>query len=623
MELGKVFQGYRPDIQGLRALAVLFVIANHINSKWLPGGYFGVDIFFVISGYVVGGNLIRNFNVEGFSIVRFYKDRILRIAPAYLWMLAITSALASIVMLPKDFKFFLDSLSWSLLFLSNYFFANFGDYFAPESYELPLLHTWSLAIEMQFYLILPIAFLFLSKAFKSVKHLVWIIAAFSAFLVLTDSNGNSGYFTFSKRLPEFSIGMILASSSYLQRSCCSGAIIKTALSVIGSVLIIFGLFFPQNSNITYLAPCVGAACLIQTKGGVGRRILESKFFVFIGFVSYSLYLWHWPVLSIVRYVTQEYIMPIGVLVIAIALIFILSYGSFKYIESPWRLKGVVATKNWTRRIISILAALLVMVISLYANAQNNDSKDGTQDVPIEQTRYADQKTICHGQIVGDCYRGSAIAKKTVLVIGDSHAAQLNLALDRIGSLESIRFKVVTGSSCMPIQGFKIENIPEYSRAACKDQVNYIAKNLNKYQDVVIAGKWSYLLKNDYFVPAFLDFIKDLRKRNVRVVVISQIPMFKKDVQRQSRLSGLGFLQNYGQDETVILSNNILKSAIANIKGAVFLNVDGLPMFKDAPYFKGRLMYSDSHHLNELGSFEFGEEVSKMLADSLMGSVHEK
>ena len=435
-----------------------------------------------------------------------------------------------------------------------------------------------------------------------------------------------GHFIVAKKVGilchEFSIGMILASSSYLQRPWCSGTVIKATLSVIGSALVIFGLLLPQNSNFTYIAPCVGAACLIQSKGGVVKYILESKLFVFVGFISYSLYLWHWPILSIVRYVTQEYFMPIKLLVILITMIFVMSYGSFKYIESPWRLKGVVAAK-WIRRTISILAALLVMVISLCANAQNNDSKKGAEDVPIEQTRYADQKTICHGQILGDCYRGSANAKKTILVIGDSHAAQLNLALDRIGSLESIRFKVLTASSCVPINGFKSENIPEYARKACDDQIKYVEKNLYKYQDVVVAGKWSYLLKNDYFVPVFQKFIQDLTRRNVRVVVVAQIPMFAKDVQRQSRFSNLGFLQNYGRDETVSVSNKIIKSAIENIKGAVFINVDGLPMFKDAPFFKGMLVYSDSHHLNELGAYEFGEEISKMLTGELMEGVYEK
>jgi len=147
---------YRNDIQGLRAIAVLAVIFFHVNKNYLPGGFVGVDMFFVISGFLIGSIIFRQKLARQFSFVEFYKARYRRIVPAYLAMVSIVSILAAILFVPKDFAFFWQSLKSTLYFSSNQYFSEFGDYFGPSSHELPLLHTWSLAIEMQFYLLLPI-----------------------------------------------------------------------------------------------------------------------------------------------------------------------------------------------------------------------------------------------------------------------------------------------------------------------------------------------------------------------------------------------------------------------------------------------------------------------------------
>ncbi|KXU38659.1 hypothetical protein AXE65_12705 [Ventosimonas gracilis] len=147
---------YRNDIQGLRAIAVLAVIFFHVNKKYLPGGFVGVDMFFVISGFLVGGIILRQKLARQFSFIEFYKARCRRIVPAYFAMVSVVSIFAAILFIPKDFSFFWKSLKSTLYFASNQYFSGFGDYFGPKSYEMPLLHTWSLAVEMQFYLLLPL-----------------------------------------------------------------------------------------------------------------------------------------------------------------------------------------------------------------------------------------------------------------------------------------------------------------------------------------------------------------------------------------------------------------------------------------------------------------------------------
>jgi len=151
---------YRKDIQGLRAIAVLAVVIFHINKNYLPGGFIGVDMFFVISGFLVGGIVLREKLVQQFSLLDFFKSRCRRILPAYFVMLSVVSVISAILFVPKDFDFFWESMKSASYFKSNIYFTKFGDYFAPSAHELPLLHTWSLAVEMQFYLLLPLAFVF-------------------------------------------------------------------------------------------------------------------------------------------------------------------------------------------------------------------------------------------------------------------------------------------------------------------------------------------------------------------------------------------------------------------------------------------------------------------------------
>ncbi|HGF7528475.1 TPA: acyltransferase family protein, partial [Vibrio cholerae] len=146
---------YREDIQGLRALAVLSVIFFHVNKTWLPGGFIGVDIFLVLSGFLITSIILNEQASNTFSIREFFIKRIKRIVPAYLMLLIVVTFLMAILLIPKDYNFFEESLKSALYFSSNQYFSSFGNYFAPNSNELPLLHTWSLAVEMQFYFFLP------------------------------------------------------------------------------------------------------------------------------------------------------------------------------------------------------------------------------------------------------------------------------------------------------------------------------------------------------------------------------------------------------------------------------------------------------------------------------------
>ena len=167
---------YRPDIQGLRAIAVLLVMLFHFDPAWLPGGFVGVDVFLVLSGYLIVSILLNRKNQPGYRLTStlqdFYLSRLKRIAPAYFAMLVTVSLLAAVLFLPADLATYKEGLKQAAWFNSNHYFAGFGDYFAPANHEQPLLHTWSLAVEIQFYLLAPLLVLLLP-----IKALKWLFAS--------------------------------------------------------------------------------------------------------------------------------------------------------------------------------------------------------------------------------------------------------------------------------------------------------------------------------------------------------------------------------------------------------------------------------------------------------------
>lgn len=202
---------FRPDIQGLRAIAVLAVIVFHLNPAWLPGGFVGVDIFLVISGFLISSILLHKKSKLGYSLTStlgyFYTSRLKRIAPAYYATLVMVSLLAAVLFLPADFATYRDGLKKAAWFNSNSYFASFGDYFAPANHEQPLLHTWSLAIEIQFYLIAPFIFLLIPKRLLSwlLPLGILIFTAIAEYKLRTGAQ-QATYYSLLARLPAFFFG---------------------------------------------------------------------------------------------------------------------------------------------------------------------------------------------------------------------------------------------------------------------------------------------------------------------------------------------------------------------------------------------------------------------------------
>lgn len=315
MLISTLSSDFRAHVQGLRAIAVIGVILFHANKTFLPGGFVGVDVFFVISGFLIGGIVLQKKSEGRFSFVDFYFARARRIVPAYLAMLAIVSLVAAIILTPPDFKHYWTSAKSALYFGSNYYYAGFGSYFAPAGHELPLLHTWSLAIEMQFYWALPLMLVLVPEKFHKLVIGSLIVALTMAGVAMINAgHSKAAYFSLWVRAPEFLVGVFLAAlvrdKGWSNRINSLGRG-KDVLSLLGLALIFYSFIAidetSQFPGVLIAYPCIGAALVIAT-GDAGRvsSVLGSTPMLWIGSLSYSLYLWHWPVFAMTRYVTEQY-----------------------------------------------------------------------------------------------------------------------------------------------------------------------------------------------------------------------------------------------------------------------------------------------------------------------------
>ncbi|TRO14222.1 acyltransferase [Ectopseudomonas mendocina] len=591
---------FRQDIQGLRAIAVLAVILFHVNNTWLPGGFIGVDVFFVISGYLITSIITRQRRTGNFHFLSFYKSRIKRIVPAYLFLLALVASAMVILLTPTDFAFFWKSLRSALYFSSNYYFADFGDYFAPSSHELPLLHTWSLAVEMQFYLILPVLLVIvpIRHLRLTLPALTILLTGYAAYRLSQPNNKQEMYFSLLARTPEFLVGACLAvlkigeNWSKLRANLLSG--IGLAMLAGSFIWISESTLFP---GMLALLPCLGTGLMIAARQGVVASLLSTRSMAWIGTLSYSLYLWHWPILAAIRYYLGTYEIPAPYLLTFTISTLALAYLSYRFIELPFR------TRHGHRQVGKWLGLYVLALAPLAYGKTANHSV--VPPLPLEQTRYAVKEQVCQGQIVGDCIRGDREAKDTLLVLGDSHAAQLNLFFEVVGKANRQAARIITASSCVNIPGSNAGKRPKKIQEQCKAQIIEMEHHLAQASRIVVAGKWVDRIQSKEFMAAFDRFLALADQNDQQVLVMAQLPMLRSNVQRIRRFSALGLPTQQKLTNKWQKANARVEAVVAKYPSARFLDLSGAKLFTDAPFDQGTLIYYDEHHLNEIGSRRYG------------------
>lgn len=600
---------FRLEIQGLRAVAVLAVMAFHYDSVLLRGGFGGVDVFFVISGFIIS-NLILN-SPKKFSWGSFYWGRIKRILPAYFVMLSVVTLIASVLFILTDFSLFFESLKSSARFGSNYYFSNAGNYFAPSATEWPLLHTWSLAVEMQFYLLLPLLLVWAPRRTLKMVLPVFIVLGFGLVFYQAQAQGSSNklYFSLLARIPEFLIG------AYLAASGAGGNLGRQSRTVVGWLgVAIVGIAFVLGDKSNFfngmiIFPCIGTALVIISRGE-GMGWLSSRLMVWIGSASFSLYLWHWPVLSFLRYLTQTYELNLWWSFVFIIVTMTVSLTSVEFIEKPCRKLSFDWKLIHARSLLRVSVLMSPFLAATYVNANAFKAPD------VQSTRYADAATICHGQIVGNCIRGDSSVPPLALVLGDSHAAQLNIFFDTFGAAKHQSFKVITASSCVTIKNFDVERIPEWARHDCTEQISFANQILPSFKILIVAAMWSYQMESPAFTKAFDTFLQETAKSGQRIIVLGQIPELEGNALRTERINAMGLTFKNRKTEFAKKANLKVARLLSTYNHATFLDFYSSDIFTAAPFYHNHLIYMDAHHLNEVGAAVYGNTVAPELSQLL-------
>lgn len=602
---------YRYDIQGLRAVAVLLVFFFHLNANLLSGGFVGVDVFFVISGYLISGIILHKKEQNKFQFVDFYISRFKRILPAYLIFLLVTFLGAIMLYLPSDILGVRNGVFWSSIFYSNKYLSTLDTYFGMSSQENPLLHTWTLAIEMQFYFLLPILLFFI----KNKKHLNYVIFLITIVLLgysFVNStylyNKEMMYFSLPARIPEFLIGTLLVmNQEKIQNATKGGRNIISIVSII--TILISAVFFNGNTNfpgLWVLLPCLGAAFLLIDTEGVVSKFLSNKFLVHIGELSYSIYLWHWPVMVFIRYyhnIDNYAFTPLEQFIIIIST-YLLAYLSYTFIENSFR---KLKTKKFifTMCVPSGLLALLMF----YA-PQLNMKVCG---FPQEYATPTVGKNSHGGYYKEVEFMGDTNKKNdSILLIGDSYALIYKNFLAIVGKKNGFNFRTITNDSYPNLSGISEKDFSSNHLKYRYENLVEITNKELKNSKVVIIG--SIYRKNITSLPEAIEkFVKN--NPDKKIIFIAPFPRLNKNPIRINR--GYKMDRNKDNHYNVFYQEipESVKKIIDNNSNAYMISID-FHKLKGLPFRNGITMYYDEDHMNEYGTTilanEFGDEFYKEL-----------
>lgn len=477
---------YRPDIDGLRAVAVVAVVLFHAGVPGFSGGYVGVDVFFVISGFLITQIIYREIDTTGFSFVRFYERRIRRILPA-LFALLIFTSLASLALLPYDLKQYGKSLAVVPLFLSNFiFWLAAGGYFGDQSMATPLLHTWSLAIEEQFYILFPITMVVLARfGRRAVVGGILVFAAISlaASILVAIHASDTGFYMPYTRAWELMCGAFPAVEIRPLRS----TVISDAVALLGLGMILTAIFSftPDVHWPGYMAivPCFGTAFVIYggANGTVTGKVLGCAPVVFVGMVSYSLYLWHWPLIIFASYYVLDPLSLPWVKIGAAALSFPIAVLSWRYIERPFRTREFLASrKNLFRAAFAASAVFFVAGVAIWA------TKGIPDRFPARLETLNPERTYTNADCDGyqHCIIGAPGTRPSFAIWGDSHARALNDALDFIAKRRKLSGYVFYNLGCRPFLDSVVDSDCARKNIATAAQL----KSLH-LKSVIITARW--------------------------------------------------------------------------------------------------------------------------------------
>ncbi len=614
---------YRSEIDGLRALAVIPVILFHAGFEIFSGGFVGVDVFFVISGYLITTMIIEDIDNKSFSIIEFYERRARRILPALFFVMFVCVPFAWILMLPGQMKDFSQSLLAVSLFVSNIFFWQKSGYFDATAELKPLLHTWSLAVEEQYYVLFPI---FLILAWRLGKNKVlFIIVVMAAISLLLSEWGwrnyaNANFYLAPTRAWELFAGSIAAFITQKH-----GVKHNNLLASLGLIAILFSIFVYDESipfpSVYAVLPVLGVVLLVlyADKETFAAKLLSKKAFVGIGLISYSAYLWHQPLLVFIRikFVNEP---PLFITALVVLSSFVLGYYSWKLIETPFRNRNLINKSKIF--ILSFSGLVLFSVFGIIGNKTNGFQYrlDQWQLDILQWEKYP--RHLAYKE--GDCFLGPeqnyrefksecSSDEASILIWGDSHAAALSSGWNKLHKLSQL-----TASGCPPIIDLEIPSRPQCYKIN-QHVVNKISER--KYKTVVMHAYWTSYSEEQ--LKGLTSTVNQLRKSGVKeIVLISGVPQYQPSLPSRLLLEGtsLNSIASIKQKHIKVVERDEYLLSLINLQHITFVNA--VNIFCDKGYCKATTRFRDKiipvawdyGHLTEGGAMWFAEQINKILVE---------
>lgn len=612
---------YRPDIDGLRAVAVLLVIVYHVGSQFITGGFIGVDIFFVISGYLITSIIRKEISNGSFTYSGFYNRRIKRILPSLLVVLFTTLVASIFILMPDEFIYMIKSAIFTLLSISNFlFYFNTTSYFSGNADQIPLLHTWSLSVEEQYYLIAPLIISFVILKFRKYELQIFVLIIIALFAVSQYGAliyTSLAYYMLPFRAFELMIGGVI--SILLSNYKFESTKVSNAFSILGITLIAFSSFSIEKESLfpgyNALIPCVGAALIIiaganQSFTPIVNRVLSLKPVVFIGKISYSMYLWHWPIIALLNYRGVEF--TIFVKFVVLILTIALSILNFYAFETKMRkLKMGFLT---SLLLLLILPLVIFSFISLWASSEkgfpdrfNNNDFANENRSEVKYSQCYDSYSLTKD---GLCIIGDVTKKPETIMIGDSIAGSYIEFIDYLAKDAGKSVAVTVSSSLPPIMNINpYRDGTKVSKYRSEEKLSYNKKRIDLargYKNVIVGASWgnddSYFKADGYDILSTLEY---LSSHGAKLIVIL-------------RPNGMDY-KEFNKFKSDIASGNddhseLAKKVNVNISLDEIMNSYKEPVYIDPNdslctdsgckvYLNGRFIYMDHAHLNVYGARE--------------------
>lgn len=606
--------GYRADIDGLRALAILPVLLFHLGVPGLPGGFVGVDIFFVISGFVITRGLWADLDTGCFSLGGFYERRVRRLLPALGVTLAVTTLAAWLILLPPALIHYSQSLAASSVSAANLFLWVGSSYFAPDSRQVPLMHLWSLAVEEQFYLLFPVLLAAGHRRFRRAcgpTVLAVALISFALNLLLLPVAPSATFFLLPTRLWELLAGALLALYPVRAGPVWSRHAAATAgIALIALPILAYDELTPFP-GIAALPPVLGAAALILAGFPQGdghpatpiTRLLAAPLSVFVGRLSYPLYLVHWPIIVLVREITMRE--PDGGMIAAMIVGSIaLAWAIQRWVEQPLRYAKA------DRRTVLRLATTLFLITSLAGilgvttrGAPGRLALPATKPL-LTDARWGKGRCFFEGGANPLVWREAACTRvraagPKVLLWGDSFAAHYVPGLEANAGNVAATIVQYTAAACIPL--LDTSGMTSTCRAFNAHVLDIVRQG--RFTHVIIAARWqNWRARGFDALPAT---IATLREAGASVTVIGQTPLFAADVQTIAYRIGATGPDANGRIASwpIAVDRGINQTLRRAASGAHFVDpIATLCGEESCPYKAGpSFLFADDGHFSAMGS----------------------